>query len=417
MRTTWTRALLAIAVLGGCGGAGAPGKSSGGAGAGGGSGASATGTGGAAGAAGASTTKTGGTGGGAAGSGVGGGVDAGIAGSDGAADAIGPADAKDADDRWTDSGDASEAPAPIISAGCGMLVSGVDSPTKWSQHNIDLPAGSVDPAFIAAHPPNNGTQFNWLHRNYFLKLPSLYDPNKSYPVTIAAPSCGANETIGAGGENAVPVGTQSEAIEVSLSYVVSSSATPDCVGMFADDYPNSPEPAYIHAVIADVEAHFCADASRIFVNGSIEGSFLAMLAGCTNTDEIRAYGVQTGGGLRLKRPACKAHPVAAMYVVATGDNWYPLQGFMPPQLDHIGLVASRDDILQRNGCVGSDTTPWNAAYPKCVSFTGCPTKYPVVWCELDAHRASVNFTGLDAITLENERQKGLWDFYNSLPLP
>jgi len=49
--------------------------------------------------------------------------------------------------------------------------------------------------------------------------------------------------------------------------------------------------------------------------------------------------------------------------------------------DTYGAKPSRDEILARNGCLGNTTAPFDAKYPSCVTYTGCPAAYPVVWCE------------------------------------
>jgi poly(3-hydroxybutyrate) depolymerase len=369
---------------------------------------------------------------------------------DGDADAAGGAPG----DAGTDAADA-EVRMPV--PGCGQMPSGPDTPTKWTRHLVDLLPASIDPAFIAAHPTNGGTQFNWLHRNYYLRLPQNYDVSRAYPLTFEGTGCAGGETTGSSGDYSVPggsTGAESEAIKIGLSYVLSNSATPACP-MFATDYTNSPEPAYIRAVISDVEQQFCVDPSRIFINGWETGALLASMAGGTNADEIRGYGIQIGGGLEMHHPPYMAKPVAAMFVVGLLDQSWPIGPLATPQNDTIGAAAARDELLHRNGCVAPDfqivdtcahgamvdagetnsgpciagiedgdtygNVPhqmWNATYPKCQMYTGCPAKYPVVWCPLDVtHGFGPNPMGPDAAMVATYRFQGLWDFYKSLPSP
>jgi hypothetical protein len=306
---------------------------------------------------------------------------------------------------------------PRLSAGCGSVPPLSDGSNAWTKHDTDLPAGSVDPAFVAAHPPNVGSQYGWTHRNYFLKLPQGYDGTTPFPVTIAGTACAGSETGGANGELSVPsekMNVENGAIKISQSYVV-SDAVSSCVG-FADDFTSSPEPAYIHAVIAEVEAKYCVDTSKVFINGFDAGAFQAVTAGCTNAAELRAYGVQIGGGLRLHHAPCEDHPIAAMFVVGTQDTAEPIGPLTMPQNDSNGSAPARDELLARNGCVGNDTAPWNPSYPKCVTYTGCPPAYPVVWCPLDVPHIAGS-TGADAALVLTYRFQGLWDFYMSLPAP
>jgi hypothetical protein len=306
---------------------------------------------------------------------------------------------------------------PRLSAGCGSMLPLSDKANAWTKHDIDLPAGSVDPAFVAAHPPNAGSQYGWTHRNYFLKLPQGYDGTTPFPVTIAGTACAGSETAGSNGEFSVPSETmnaETGAIKISQSYVV-SDAVSSCAG-FADDFTNSPEPAYIHAVIAEVEASYCVDTSKVFINGFDTGAFQAVTAGCTNAAELRAYGVQIGGGLRLRHAPCEDHPIAAMFVVGTQDTAEPIGPLTMPENDSNGSAPARDELLTRNGCVGNDTAPWNPSYSKCVRYTGCPPAYPVVWCPLDVPHIGGS-TGSDQALVLMYRVQGLWDFYMSLPAP
>jgi hypothetical protein len=363
----------------------------------------------------------------------------------GAAFDAGAAGAPAADSGADTGGDAGMAPANH-SAGCNMPPLPTDSSTRFVQRVIMVPG--VDPAFIEKYAVNVGSMFNWTKRNFYVRLPAGYDPSKAYPVDMAGTGCAGNETTGSQGGFTLPAtANQAEAIQIGLSYVASSAATPNCIG-WAYDFPNSPEPAYLHAVIAALEASYCVDTSRIFINGYAESGWLADVAGCTMPDEIRAYGVQIGGGLPLRGPACKPAPVAAMFVVGTLDQGEPIGPLATPQSDTIGSVAARDELLRRNGCVPRDFqivdtcpaiammtcaagiefgdtygnaphAPWDPAYPKCHTYTGCPAKYPVVWCPLGVNLGNgPNPMGPDGgLVVENYRRAGLWKFFSTLPAP
>jgi poly(3-hydroxybutyrate) depolymerase len=340
-------------------------------------------------------------------------------------------------------------PAPAKSMGCTMPPGGGDSAMNFVEK--DIMVNGVDAAFITAHPPNQ-TTFTWTKRNYFLRLPANYDPGTAYSLTLAGTGCGGSATVGSGGDYTLPqlatgAKTQPDALQIALSYVPSNSVN-NCA-TFADGYTNSPEPMYINAVIDDVSAKYCVDKNKIFVNGYSSGAWEAILSGCNVPDKVRAFGVQIGGGERITKTPCTTKPVAAMFVVGLKDVGNPIGPLATPQNGSYGSVGARDALLKRNGCVAPDFqivdtcsaeaaaagspcaagivngdtfsnvphTAWNATkYPKCQMYTGCPAKYPVVWCPLEVdHGNGPNPAGADGgAIVESYRRQGLWDFYSSL---
>jgi hypothetical protein len=345
---------------------------------------------------------------------------------------------------------------PTMSPGCNMAPATADKSTTFTQKTVQVTG--VDPNFVSKYAVNNGDQFNWTKRNYYLRLPMNYDPTKSYPVDLAGTGCGGNETSGSSGDYTLPSasGGQPDSIQIGLSYVTSNAANPSCVA-FTDGYTNSPEVQYIGAVIADVEAKYCVNENQVFINGYSSGAWEAILGGGTNQDKIRAFGVQIGGGLRMTKPTFSTKPVAAFFVVGLLDQGNPIGPLATPLNDSTGSAAARDELLVRNGCVAAGTqivdtcadmymmaatppeTPlpceagimngdtvtavphaqWDATnFPKCYTYTGCPAKYPVVWCPLLVnHGNGPNPMGADAgpTGVENYRRAGMWKFFMSLP--
>jgi Concanavalin A-like lectin/glucanases superfamily len=236
--------------------------------------------------------------------------------------------------------------ASTRTVGCGMDPQPSDSATAWIKHDVEVTG--VDPAFITMYPPNAGTTYNWTHRNYFLRLPTDYDNRKSYPVTIGTSGCGGPETVGAEGGYS-PLGVaqgETKAIQVSLSYVLSSAANADCGGaVFADDFVNSPEPQYLAAVVKDVQAKYCTDSKKVFLSGYSSGAFETITLGCANSDILRGTGVQIGGGLRQHAPMPCKGPVAAMFVVGLQDNENPIGPLTTALHDSLGTAPARDEVL------------------------------------------------------------------------
>ncbi len=243
--------------LGACGGSSNPPSNTGTAGAGS-AGAGSAGVNGSAGAgsAGAGTAGAGTAGAGTAGAGTAGAGTAGAgtagAGTAGAGTAgVGAAGAgtAGAGTAGTGSGGATTMSEP--SMGCNVAPASTDSATAWVKHDVDVTG--VDAAFISAHPVNAGGTYTWTHRNYFIRLPTSYDITKAYPVAIGGSGCGGPDIVGQEGGYSVLGLTagETQGIQVAMSYVP-SNAVNSCAG-FADDFTNSPEPPYIHAMIADIE--------------------------------------------------------------------------------------------------------------------------------------------------------------------
>jgi poly(3-hydroxybutyrate) depolymerase len=290
-------------------------------------------------------------------------------------------------------------PAASGTPGCGLAPPAIDSQTVFARHDLDV--SGVDPAFIAAYPAQPPLPYNWTHRNYYLRLPAGYDPSRTYPVVIGGPGCGGtSDSSGQSVSRVVPAG---QAIEVGLSYVVSAAAT----SCFADHFTNSPDVPYFDAVLADLQGKYCVDTGKVFVHGFSTGATMSLVMGHSRSSVVRAVGTAAGQERKIRPPG--NGPFAAMLVAGINDTSNPIGPVPEPGAtmgDNYGLTVARDEILAGNGCVGSATTPWDASYPSCVKYTGCPASYPVVWCATDdGHGVSSN----PAYT------SGLWKFWNTLP--
>jgi poly(3-hydroxybutyrate) depolymerase len=285
------------------------------------------------------------------------------------------------------------------SEGCGRQAPGGDGADHFALHRVTVTG--VDPAFIAAHPASGGS---WTDRSYYVRLPADYDPAKAYPLSIGGGGCGNTDgTSGSGGGlSALPQG-QKLAIQVGLNYVYPQNAG----ACFADDFVNTPDLPYFDAVLAQLEADYCVDRGKVFVAGFSSGAWETYMLGCARAGVVRAIGT-AAGGLRMTRPPCTQLPIAAILVAGLNDTENPIGPLAPPgKNDSLGSAPARDDILARNGCTGTATEPWDAAYPACVKYSGCPAASPVVWCAIDAGHG--NGGEISA--------RGFWQLWSSLPDP
>ena len=247
-------------------------------------------------------------------------------------------------------------------------------------------------------------------------LPQVADavrPSKPYIVSIGGTGCSGNDTVGSGGgyylDQYVPA-SKAQVIDVSLSYVVyTNTSKPTC---FADDYVNSPEPQYLDAILADLESKYCIDRGKVFIHGHSSGAWEALTLGCARADVLRGVATQVGGGLRLHRPPCQKTPVATIYVEGLQDTDNPIGPLAPTDakaidLDSLGSAPARDDLLMRNGCVGNATKHWDAAYPACVQYIGCPASAPVVWCAIH----STHNIGANPTLRDQYAYNAIWKFW------
>jgi hypothetical protein len=296
-------------------------------------------------------------------------------------------------------GGAGQSRAGKKSAGCGMAPNGALA-TSFTNHRIAIPTcapctipncprNCIAPQFApggrdAQMTPNGET---FIDRDYTIEIPADYQVDKPYPVYYGADGCGPappqkGPGFSAPGENGViKVGLQQVSLASNGMCFADGGirCTPDIANVA--DCVNGPEIPYLLAVMSWVEANFCVDLGAEFVGGGSSGAWEALLAGCAATDKVRGtYSV--AGGLREHRWACNG-PMATFMIVTDLDTNNPVGPLTKLNTieDTFGAIPARDEILTRNGCVGKTTAPFDAKYPSCVKYTGCPAAYPVVWCE------------------------------------
>jgi poly(3-hydroxybutyrate) depolymerase len=325
------------------------------------------------------------------------------------------------------------------STGCGTPP-GADNSNNFTIHDIDIPACGatitqecVAPSFVpggVAAQSNGG--YTFIHRNFAIQLPSDYQTTVAYPVVLGGGGCGGGPVNNGNGFGLNETG----AIEVGLSYINGCFADGGtaCSGSVQNEplCVNSPEVPYLRAVLAEVEATFCVDLGHVFLGGYSSGGWEAFTGGCAMADVLRGI-VTEEGGMRNHRPTCTG-PIAALMVAGEIDSTNPIGPLvmgMPyapanmtvqdvngtiQSLDSFGSQPGRDDILSRNGCVGTATTMYDANYPACVQYTGCPAAYPVVWCPLPG--AGHNDSSYNNVNYSPGNVKGdplMWNFLTKLP--
>lgn len=259
-------------------------------------------------------------------------------------------------------GATADAAAPVGSSGCGTTT----LPTACN--NTTTGPCTIDVAGLS--------------RQYFVVLPSNYDPTAPTAVVFAwhyrggtaaglLPSSSTFGGFGVSGFYGVQKGYPN-AIYVAPQGLDSGSDAGNDYG-----WPNTggEDIAFAKAMVAWVEAHFCVDTSRIFSTGMSYGGVMSETIACQMPDVFRAIG-SIAGSLFGSR-GCVSHPIAAWITHGDADTTVPIAGDQ----------TARDLILKDNGCDTSSTKEVDLvdsntkATAPCVVYDQCTAgSYPVVWC-------------------------------------
>ena len=299
-------------------------------------------------------------------------------------------------------GDASDVSKVWPSSGCGKGLPSEQVPTiagsrtgytEW--HVTQTGATLTSPA-----PTDAGD------RQFFVRVPSDYDPNHAYRVVYIGHGCG---TLHGGKINTDPLfdekrGGTEQAVYVGLS-VPDNDANPGCYDN--NSGPKSQEWEAFDLIHTLVEKTYCVDNNRIFVAGYSTGGWLANMwscyfggtesppldrpdldAGLTERKFSPKWAVRGGarmtGELPANQPLPCNGPSAGIWVHDSGDKSNPLSA----------NIAALNLALQTNGCKGNYADgPKQAWAPGeniqglqglCQEYTGCPAdvakNYPLVFC-------------------------------------
>lgn len=190
-------------------------------------------------------------------------------------------------------------------------------------------------------------------RDWFVWLPDGYDPERAYPVVYQFHGCSDNP---ARENNNVPVQRESGSDAIH----VRGRAVERCWDTSAD----GPDVAFFDAMVAEIEATYCADPARRFATGYSSGGFMSHRLACVRGDVLA--GVATIGGAQGGN-GC-AGTVGALLIHDADDG----------VVNVMQSIRARDAHLERNGC---EATTMPTDPDPCVRYDGCAGETPVVWCE------------------------------------
>ena len=288
------------------------------------------------------------------------------------------------------------APAAAGSAGATSSAGASGNSGGTPSTGCGMPAAQELGKYVKYAETVPGVEAKWQARNYYVYLPKTYNPARVYPTVFVGPGCGGTGDMGipimnAAGEDAIVIGLDPDPTAEGRQCFQTES------------YPD-PEENYFNETLKQVEAKYCIDKSKIFVEGFSSGSWLANLIGCVDGDIIRGQG-NASGCMQGGNITCKG-PVAYMGVHDSND----------PNNSYQCGKDNKDRIKKLNGCteetIPYDPGPMITIKPpvtiSCVQYVGCKPGYPVIWCTTTnlGHNDQVA-TGMSTF--------GFWKFWNSLP--
>jgi polyhydroxybutyrate depolymerase len=200
-----------------------------------------------------------------------------------------------------------------------------------------------------------------LTRQFYVALPDDYDPTQLYRLIFAWHYYGdtAFDLANSDFYGIPPL--------LPDAIYVAGQGLPDSTGMNGWANANGRDIAFTRAMIAWMESAFCVDPARIMSTGMSYGGQMTDLIGCQMPDVFRALGVMSGSLTSFGPAYCISHEVAAWITHGTADTMIDIS---------LGETALYQ-FLADNHCASTS----QAVDPSpCVSYDGCDTGYPVVWC-------------------------------------
>jgi poly(3-hydroxybutyrate) depolymerase len=221
---------------------------------------------------------------------------------------------------------------------------------------------------------------NAKQRQWWIWLPTGYDPARAYPLVFTFHGCG-------GPDNIVPMQkvTGADAILVRGTGITQDGCW--TYGATGDDVE------FFDAMLAEVLARRCVDSSRVFATGYSSGGWLVNTLECARGDKLRATGTVSGGVVG-NRGACTGK-YARIFVHDADDT--------TNEFVENGNQAERARVLEQNHCSADTPVPEEPA--PCARYQGCDLGYPVIMCQTQGK--------------QHDRQDGLapgafWGLFSSL---
>ncbi len=240
------------------------------------------------------------------------------------------------------------------SAGAGGMSPATSSP------GCNVPAGQALNSWVEQPKLNvAGTDRQW-----WVWLPTNYDPKKPYPLVFNFHGCSSSDNI-------VPMN------KVTADKAILVRGTGISPNVCWDANAAGNDVKFFDQMLADVIAKRCVDTSRVFATGYSSGSWLVNTLDCERGDKLRATGTVSGGTYGDKSK-CKGK-YARIFIHDADDSDAPAVGGNP--------ISAGDDkelprLVTANHCMPkSDSNPVMEAPAPCARYQGCDAGFPVIWCQ------------------------------------
>ncbi|HET9643931.1 MAG TPA: prolyl oligopeptidase family serine peptidase [Burkholderiaceae bacterium] len=224
-------------------------------------------------------------------------------------------------------------------------------------------------------------------REYLVKVPASYDPNKRYKLIFAFhPRWGGAWDIAIGGFYGMEQQYGEDAIYVAPQGLVDSDpGLEDATGW---KNTSDRDIHFVRGMVDNIKQNLCVDNQRVYAMGFSYGGMMSNAIGCGMADVFR--GISAAAGALKSGCADSSNEVAAIMFHSTDDYFvtYP-EG-----------EQARDIFLARNHCSPNSIT---VGQHNCQLYLGCDGNKAVAWCPRDegGHSAPPYFA---------EETKVMWDY-------
>lgn len=223
--------------------------------------------------------------------------------------------------------------------------------------------GKANPQTGSAQQPLNVS-----NHQYYVKLPTNYDPEKPYPVVI-----GLHPT---GQSNAFPWAEQNLGFEKNGAKDAAIRVYPQCADLGSGW--NASDVSFFKPLHETILSNFCVDKGRVFVTGESSGGDFASIVGCEHGDILRGIGpcaTKSVGQYPITNPDSRQCKGQVDAVIIHGINDRVVGAENGP--------ATAEFYRKKNGC-SADTIPvegYTAASSNCKEYQGCDEGFQTFFCQ------------------------------------